>query len=191
MKPTIVYLHGLNCSSKVFSFLQAQLPNHTPFFIDYPSHCSVQESYSYVVNKLPKKPFTIIGHSLGGIIGHLISTRTRLPLKKLVTISTPFGGSGAAGLLRWIYPHFTVLKDLSPTSKLVKELASGNPACPFLSLVSIAGNLPFISAEKNDGVVTIESQVAIPATKRLEINANHLEALLDMNTVQAVKDFMF
>ena len=190
MKPTIVYLHGLNCSSKIFSFLHEKLPDHTPFFIDYQSHQSIEDSYSAVVNLLPKKPFHLIGHSLGGVIGYLIATRTRLPLKKLVSISSPFGGSSPAGILRWLYPDFKVLRDIASGSKIMREVADAKNTTPFLSLISTAGALPFM-AGKNDGVVTYESMTAVQPTLRVELDANHFEAVQDMNGVAAIKEFLF
>lgn len=191
MKPTIVYLHGLNCSSKIFSFLHTQLPDHTPLFIDYQSQQPLEDSYHHVVNSLPNKPFYLIGHSLGGVLGYMVATRTRMPLKKLVSISSPFGGSSTAGLLRWFYPQFKILKDIASSSKIMREVATAPaPKAPFLSLVSVAGNMPFM-ADKNDGVVTIESQTAIPATLRIELDSNHFEAVQDMNGVAAIKEFLF
>lgn len=190
MKPTIVYLHGLNCSSKIFSFLHEKLPDHTPHFIDYQSHQSIEDSYEDVIKLLPKKPFHLVGHSLGGVIGYLIATRTKLPLKKLVSISSPFGGSSQAGILRWLYPDFKVLKDIASSSKLMREVATATNTKPFLSLVSTAGALPFMTGA-NDGVVTYESMTAIPASKRVELNANHFEAVQDMNGVAAITEFLF
>lgn len=191
MKPTIVYLHGLNCSSKIFSFLHTQLPDHTPHFIDYVSQQPLEDSYRHVVNHLPNKPFMLIGHSLGGVIGYMIASRTRLPIKKLVSISSPFGGSSTAGLLRWFYPDFKILRDIASSSKIMKEIAEGPaPKAPFLSLVSGSGSMPFMP-ERNDGVVTYRSMTAIPATKRVELDSNHFEAVQDMNGVAAIKEFLF
>jgi pimeloyl-ACP methyl ester carboxylesterase len=190
MKPTIVYLHGLNCSSKIFSFLHAQLPDHNPHFIDYVSNQPLEDSYRFIVNQLPSKPFMLVGHSLGGVLGYLIATRTRLPLKKLVTISSPFGGSSTASLLRWFYPQFKILKDIASTSKIMKEISITTPKVPFLSLVSVAGSLPFMG-DRNDGVVTYESQTCVQATERIELESNHFEAVQDMNGVVAIKEFLF
>lgn len=190
MKPTIVFLHGLNCSSKIFSFLHTQLPNHTPVFIDYQSQQPIQDSFAHIVRKLPKKPFTIIGHSLGGVLGYLIASRTKMKVEKLVTISSPFGGSQVAGLLRWFYPHFSILRDLSPRSHVMKEIQEYPPLCPFLSLVSVSGHLPFIS-DKNDGVVTIQSQSCVYPTQRVEVQANHFEAVQDMVGIEAIRNFIF
>lgn len=191
MKPTLVFLHGLNCSSKIFSFLHTQLPDHQPVFIDYQSQDSIEQSYNYVVSRLPRKrPFSIVGHSLGGILGYLIATRTRCKVKSLVTISTPFGGSSVAGLLRWMYPQFKLLKDLAPKSKIIQEMQEYGPLCPFLSLVSVSGHLPFIS-DRNDGVVTIESQMNVLPTQRVQLNSNHFETLQDMLCVESIREFLF
>lgn len=150
----------------------------------------MEDSYRYIVNHLPNKPFMLIGHSLGGVLGYMIATRTRVPLKKLVSISSPFGGSSTAGVLRWFYPQFKILKDIASTSKIMKEIATTQPKIPFLSLISTAGNMPFM-AEKNDGVVTYASQTSVKATHRVELDANHFEAVQDMNGVVAIKEFLF
>lgn len=190
MKPTIVFLHGLNCSSKIFSFLQTQLPEHTPIFIDYKSSNRIDDSYKYVLNKLPKKqPFSIVGHSLGGVLAYLIAVRTKKP-DNIISISSPFGGSKAAGLMRWLYPKFEIFKDLAPYSSMIREIEEYAPSCPFLSIVSTGGDLPFING-KNDGVVSYESQISVLPNKRIEVTSNHFEAVQDMDTVKAVRDFIF
>jgi pimeloyl-ACP methyl ester carboxylesterase len=191
MKPTIVFLHGLNCSSKIFSHLRTQLPSHNSILVEYDSSQHIEKSYSSVLKQLPEKgSFNIIGHSLGGIIGRLLASRTELPIEKLITISTPFGGSEAAGLLRWFYPGFHVLRDIAPKSPVIKEVLGSVIACDFLSIVSVAGNLPFMSQE-NDGIVTIKSQVAVPATHRARVNANHFEAVQDAQTVKEISTFIW
>jgi pimeloyl-ACP methyl ester carboxylesterase len=191
MKPSIVFLHGLNCTSKIFSFLHSQLPHHTPIFVDYTSQQPLEDSYLQVLCKLShRKPITVIGHSLGGVLGYMLATRSRLKITNLVTISSPFGGSQVAGLLKWFYPDFKILKDITPNSKVIREISEYAPKCPFLSLVSVRGHMPFIS-EPNDGVVSIASQTCVMPTKRVELDSNHFEAMQDMRAVEAIKEFLF
>ena len=72
----------------------------------------------------------------------------------------------------------------------MQEVAEYSPRCPFLSLVSICGSMPFIS-EANDGVVTIRSQTAVMASERILLEANHFEAVQDPTAVSAIRKFIF
>ena len=189
----IVYIHGLASTAKIFSHLNTQLPNHKATFIEYSSVGSIEESYKEVLSKMPDGPVTIIGHSLGGVLAYLLAIRDDHyhDIQRLVTISSPFGGSDAATKLRWFYPRFKIFRDLSFGSPIVKEITTTpNHQYQMLSLVSTAGGLPFIMGA-NDGVVTVESQCAIPATKRVHIHSNHCEILQDEVTINEVKNFVF
>ncbi len=189
----IVYIHGLNCSSKIFNYLSEQLPKHKATYIEYNSSQPIDESFQTMIEEFPyDEPASIIGHSLGGIFGLLIAARLKehVSVESLVSISTPFGGSSVASKLRWFYPGFKVLKDIAPGSSIMKEVEGAKPRCPFLSIVSIGGHLPFI-ADENDGVVTIKSQRAIKCTKRVDVMANHFEAVQDPKTVEEIRKFVF
>lgn len=185
----IIYLHGLNATSRTFSFLRSQLPNHEAHVIEYSSHGSIENSIQSIVELLPDEAI-IVGHSLGGVIGHLIASRKLINVSKLITISSPFGGSEQASMLKWFYPSHAVLNDIAPKSKIMREVALSSIKCPFLSLVSMSGSLPLIKSE-NDGVVTIESQMAVKATSRKKINANHFEIMQDDKTIKHVSSFIF
>jgi pimeloyl-ACP methyl ester carboxylesterase len=189
----IVYLHGLNCSGKIFSYVESKLPKHKAYFLDYDSSVPIETALTTVLERLPSQNFSIVSHSLGGILGHLIASRdpSRSQVESLVTISTPFGGSKQASLLRWVYPGFMVLSDLAPSSAVMAEIKKTPKLhCDFLSIVSVDGHLPFIR-DQNDGVVTIESQLSIEPTKRVEIHSNHFESVQDPATVAEIKKFLF
>ena len=188
--PNIVYLHGLNSSSKIFNYLQSQLPKHKAIFIDYESSQAVEKSLNDILELIPSNKTFIIGHSLGGIIGHLISSRYPDRISGLVSISSPFGGSDAANKLKWIYPSYAILRDMSPKSNIIKEISSTQLETNYLSLISTAGRLPIITGE-NDGVVTVKSQEAVYCLNRGYINANHFEVMQDPDTVNKVKEFIF
>ena len=171
--------------------MHSKMPSHNAVFVEYDSQKSIENSIKTAMQAFPEKGnFSIIGHSLGGILGHLIATRDGSRVDNLVTISTPFGGSDAAGKLKWFYPSVQIFKDIAPRSTIMNELTKGSPTCPFLSIVSEAGSLPFITG-KNDGVVSIASQMAIRPTHRLSVDSNHFEAVQDIDTLNAVKQFIF
>lgn len=190
----IIYLHGLASSGKIFNFTQSKLPKHKATFINYDSAQSIEDSLQFILSALPKdEPFSILSHSLGGILGHLVATRSsdEYQIDHLITISTPFGGSDTAGKLKWFYPSYKIFKDLAPNSKTLSSI-SNTPVtkCKFTSLISTAGHLPFVS-EINDGVVSLESQRATTAKSTIDIDANHFEVLQDPNTINALKKIVF
>lgn len=189
----IIYIHGFNSTHKIFSYLQTQLPEHTATFIDYDSTLSVEDAFDYVLEHIPTDTeFSVIGHSLGGILAHLVASRTtdNVKVENLVTISTPFGGSMAASRLKWFYPSYAILRDLSPYSQQLTDIRASETKCPFLSIVSTAGSLP-LSSDENDGIVTVKSQLNIIPTDRIFVDANHFEVMQDDITVKAVENFIF
>lgn len=189
----VVYIHGLNSSSKIFNHIYSQLPEHEALFVDYDTFKPIQESYEFVLSRIDlEEPISIIGHSLGGLIAYLLHSRDNgLAVDSVVTMSSPFGGSDHARLLRWMYPNVKVLGDLSPKSDLVKELLTPpTKRLKMLSLISVNGSIQLIS-EQNDGIVTIKSQQASPAKKKIDIKANHFEIVQDVKTIREITKFMF
>lgn len=190
---TVVMIHGLNCTPKIFTYLETQLPKHQTILIDYLSSQPLEDSYEEILYLLPKnKPLSIIGHSLGGILGHLLATRNNeIILETLISISTPFGGSETAGHLKWFFPGFKILKDLSPRSPIIQEVST-NPIrnSRFVSVISTSGHLPIIS-HINDGVVSIRSQEATTSDEIVYIDSNHFEIMQDSHTINVVKEVVF
>lgn len=186
-------IHGLNCTPKIFTYLQSQLPKHKTILVDYLSSQPLEDSYEEILHLLPKNvPISIIGHSLGGILGHLLATRDNdVILENLISISTPFGGSETAGHLKWFFPGFKILKDLSPRSPIIQEVST-NPIhnSRFVSVISTSGHLPIIS-HTNDGVVSIRSQEVTTANEVVYVDSNHFEIMQDSHTVELVKEVIF
>ncbi len=188
----ILYIHGLNCSSTIFNFIKYSLPDHHSISVDYISNNKINTSLDFIEKFIPDEEFSIVGHSLGGILASLISIRklSNVKLDKVVTISSPFGGSGVAGMLKWIYPQHAILKDISPDSKIIKEISSNKIKSPMISIISTKGHLPLIPYQ-NDGVVTIKSQLMSPTNKKYYIDCNHFEIVQDIRTVETIKSFLW
>lgn len=188
----IVYLHGMASSGKVFNHIKSKLPKHKATVINYNSSQSIEKSFDFILSHIPKnETVSIVSHSLGGILAHLIASRTDVDLEHVVSISTPFGGSDSASKLKWFYPRFYVLRDLSEGSKIIKEIAN-NPItkCKSLSIVSTGGSLPFMK-EANDGIVTLKSQRAVTTDRHIEIDVNHFESVQDEKSIEEIKKFIF
>jgi pimeloyl-ACP methyl ester carboxylesterase len=162
-------------------------------FIDYDTALPVEQSYQFILSRLDiDEPISLVGHSLGGLICYLIHSRDNgFSVDSLITISSPFAGSEHARLLKWMYPGYKVLADLSPKSDFIKEINQPpSKKSKMLSLISVSGSIPLIS-EQNDGIVTVRSQHASPAKKKIEVKANHFEIVQDVKTIREIKKFMF
>jgi pimeloyl-ACP methyl ester carboxylesterase len=186
----IVYLHGLNCSPTIFSHLHHQLPEHEPIFIEYDSFQSVEDSYQSVLSQIKQKKISVIGHSLGGVIGMLIASRDNgITVEKLATISSPFGGSKAALGARILFPRFKVFKDIDPKSEIINEVSKAKIS-HHLSIISTGGSLP-IMFDDNDSVVSVTSQRASQTKMKVEVESNHFEAVQNTETISEIDNFLF
>ena len=187
----VVYIHGLNSSHRSFNYVQSKLPTHEIVPINYNSHQPLRDSMDEVRKKLPKTGrFTLVGHSLGGVLAVLMAAEHVDRVDTVVSISAPFGGSKAATALRWLPGHPRVLDDITPTAGKIELISQLRLATPTLCIISTGGNLPSTS-EPNDSIVTVVSQRALPFGKKLEVKANHFEVLLHEKTVQLMESFLF
>lgn len=187
----IVYLHGFNSSYRSFNYLQAKLPAHTIVPVNYASHQPLRDSMDEIERKLPKTGrFSFVGHSLGGILATLLAAEHAERIDHLVTISSPLGGSKAAGAMRWFPGHPRVLHDIAPSSGKIELISQLKLTVPTLCIVSSGGSLP-TSTEPNDSIVTVASQRALSFGKKVEIKANHFEVLLHEKVVQHLENFLF
>ena len=190
MKPSIVYLHGLNCSPTIFSHLHSQLPEHNPIFIEYDSFQAIEDSYEFVLSKIEQKKVSVIGHSLGGLIGLLLASRSNnITVERLATISSPFGGSKAAIGARILFPRFKVFKDIDTTSEIINEVSNAKIS-HHLSIISTGGSLP-IMFDDNDSVVSVSSQKAAQTQLKIEVESNHFEAVQCETTIKEIEKYLF
>ena len=135
--------------------------------------------------------FHIVAHSLGGIIA-LLLLKKKLNIGKVVTISTPFGGSEAASYLRYMYPAYQLFKDISPSSEMIKKAGDIELTVPVLSIVSTGGEskTPFLNGE-NDTIVTVSSQTASNHLEYYYVDLNHFEVLMSEEVANKIKSFLF
>lgn len=187
---TIVWLHGFNSSHRSFNYLHSKLPQHEIGVVSYNSHQPLRDSMLEVRGQLPKRgQFSLVGHSLGGILAVLMAAEHADRVERLVTISAPFGGSKTASLARWVPGHPAVLHDITPSAAKIELISQLKMQVPTLSIISTGGSLP-ITAEPNDSIVTVTSQKALKFGKKVEVKANHFEILLHERTVKLIQDFV-
>lgn len=186
MKPTIAYIPGFNSTTTAFSFIKASLPVHEAIPINYDTHQPLKKSIQFVSSKIPaNKPVFIVAHSLGGIIATHTASFKNHDIAGIITISTPFGGSKAAWIMRWIM-RSSVMGDITPDAYHIRKINSIELP-PTKSIISTSGSIP-TALEKNDSVVTINSQLHLKNSEKHFINANHFEVLQHSRTVDIIKE---
>ncbi len=194
MKKNILYIHGANMSPVSFTFIQTAMGSHNAVAPEYSIEKPVEKNLKRIARLTRKEfgeaPFDIISHSLGGIIAILL-LRTRLHIGKIVTISTPLGGSEAAASLRYMYPRYQLYKDIEPRSDIIKKANNQKLKVPVLSVITTGGNstLPFMK-EDNDTVVTVASQTVSDNPEFYYVDLNHFEVLLSVEVADKIKLFL-
>lgn len=194
-KRNVLYIHGANMSPVSFSVIQKGLGRHKALAPSYSIAVPLQNNIKTIARLVRKefgcKEFDIVSHSLGGIIA-LLLLRTKLNVSKIVTISTPFGGSEAAAYLRYMFPSCQLYKDISPSSEKIKEAMDIKLTVPVLAIVTTGGEskVPFMT-DKNDTVVTVSSQTASENLEYYYVDLNHFEVLMSDEVANKVKSFLY
>lgn len=187
---TILYIHGAFATPGSFRRIKENLPDHEAILLQY----TVSDDINDVVNACVKllkesgKRVSIIAHSLGGVLGSRIAQKSQL-VDRTVTMSTPFGGSRAADMMKWFNPH-PMFETISSNSAILRHMYSEPAGSPTLSLVTTEGQNPMMN-EDNDGVVSIKSQTAWNEPEYVSVPFNHFEVLLADETITIIKEFLF
>lgn len=176
----LIWLHGAYSASDSFNFFRVTKDWGPELIIEYDANGDLLAITNEIRRRIEKKvsgPVDIIGHSLGGVIGVAMANQG-LPVNKIVTMASPFGGIGP-----W-WPPKTIGSELRRVNKFTQTIS-----VPHQFYVSTAGHNPwFVLA--NDGVVPISSQKAIPGANYIEIDTNHFEILLNKEVVEKVRNFL-
>lgn len=187
---TILYIHGAFSSSNAFNRIKEKLPEHEAIAVNY----TVDQDLKQVINDTVKmlkdngKRVSIVSHSLGGILGSIVAQKCDL-VDSVVTMSTPFGGSKAADIMKWFNPH-PMFETICSGSHLLRSLYNERAGAPTLSIVSTAGQNPMMK-EENDGVVSIASQTAWDEPEYKYIPYSHVDILMANEPIAMIEEFVF
>lgn len=185
----IVYIHGANATPKSFSYLERTLPEHTSSYVVYDASTKLTDTIQAAAEKIDQ-PCHIISHSLGGIIGVAVAQYLGGDnIHTITTISTPFGGSETADRMRLVMPFNTFFKNIRTTNPVLKAVRTLGPPVPTLNIITTGGQSPF-EPKPNDGVVTVESQLAFNGTHRVQLPYTHFEVLMDNEVSSTIALFM-
>lgn len=209
-KIPLVLVHGINSSPAIWRQFIASIDQEKYQIIlhHYPSANSLSVSAYYLGEALidikqrsGDNNIVIIAHSMGGLVSRgaiqfLAYKNHPNFIDLFITLSTPWGGDNAA---RFAVENAIVVapvwRDLDPQSQYLSriyehEMAQG---LSHILLASYAGDKMIIS-EKNDGAVTLKSQLFYEAQLEAEqvymIDATHVGILTDEHTKKIIKKYL-
>lgn len=189
----IFYIHGINSTSLSFNYIWSKLPPHNIQYIEYGFEDDIEKITNNVISILSNykdKQFSLVGHSVGGLIALLTQLNPIVNIDKIVTIATPFSGCKLTSVLKRLHPHYTnIINNLKTDSELINKIHNIELTKPLSCIVGTYGKFPKLN-EPNDGLMTVESQRSLVGPKYIEIAANHFEILQHDDTVSAIKNFL-
>ena len=188
---TILFLHGANSTSRTFNFIRQGLPDHNSILVNYDSNIPILDTLNDLRRDI--KPYSVnyvVSHSLGGILAVLLSQLKTLD--KIVSISTPYGGSKFADWMKYIPMHTSLFSEIASQSQLIKHIKKMRVIPPVFSIVttSTPNNMPSYWGE-SDGVVSVESQTSLQNAQYKKYNLNHFETLIDEQVRNDITDFLY
>jgi pimeloyl-ACP methyl ester carboxylesterase len=191
----IIYVHGASSTSTSFNYIAQNLPEHNRINFEYDCRINIEKIVEDLYNFIPDTgDYNLISHSLGGIIATgvtYLNKDKKKSIRKVVTMSTPFGGSKIATYLRWFFPRYGLFDNVAEDAPLIMMEKRRGAITPTLNIVTDGGETP-IMREKNDGVVSVLSQLMLKNVENMKVfNLNHFEVLLDPQVVEAVKEFIW
>jgi pimeloyl-ACP methyl ester carboxylesterase len=195
-KKNILFIHGASSSPLSFSYIKQNLPKHNGLDFAYDSNEDLEDIIARLVLLLEMAPkeLYIVAHSLGGVIAtnasyHEVIEVLKIKLK-LVTISSPFGGSKAATYLRFLFPGYGLFGNVSTTNPAILEIQHQGAKWPTMNIISTAGDSPLLK-EPNDGVISVSSQVSLKNCQQKIHRINHFETLLSDEIIKDIKGYIW
>ncbi len=172
-KNSIVLVHGINDSPRVFRELAEAIPdNYQLLLFHYPSSFPLNytsyvldEGLDELIQRYDIPQIDVIAHSMGGLVSKgmiyqadsLVTDRLRI----FVSIASPFGGhSAAAHGIRWAPVIAPVWWAMTPGSPYLQKIASVDLSeGPDHHLIYTYSHETGGERKDDDGVVSVESQL--------------------------------
>jgi pimeloyl-ACP methyl ester carboxylesterase len=183
---TLVYIHGASATSESFNYIRSKLGNGID--INYDSRNGFENNLHQMLEQLKSgNDLVFIAHSLGGIYSLHLANAIPDNIKGAITLSTPYGGAEVADYAKYFLPFSRLMRDIGPSSWVMKQAQSIKIQHPWTNIVSVKGQSPFMH-EPNDGVVTIASQKHHKDMELVEVDCNHYEVVLNDEVIKLIKE---
>lgn len=186
----IVYIHGASATGSSFNYIREHLAYGNEYLVEYDSGHGFANNLELMKRQLrgPEKIFFVC-HSLGGVYALHLYEALKKQVCGAVTISTPYGGAETADYAKYFLPFSKLLRDIGTKSLPIKHAQNITLECPWTNIVTTHGSCPWMLHE-NDGVVTVKSQKCRQDMELIELDTNHYEVVLSLETVNIIKDRM-
>lgn len=181
-----LYIHGANATGQSFNYISNQLSGAASF-LEYSSADGFKNNLNRMIDEIADlRELFLVAHSLGGIYGLHLANALPDNFLGAVTIATPYGGSGAAEIARWMMPQTQLFRDITPRSWAITEAMRLPIPQPWCQIVTTKGNAIWLPTG-NDGVVTQQSMRARPDMDLIEIELNHYEVLMSQQVIEIIR----
>jgi pimeloyl-ACP methyl ester carboxylesterase len=195
-KKTVVFVHGISDTPVRFRSIVETMPaDHQAVLFHYPSSFPLeytsyllQEALDEMNRRYELTSVDVVAHSMGGLVSkgmiYQADDTLRQKMAVFVTMSSPFGGhSAAAAGIKWSPVIAPVWWAMAPGSEYLTVIGSVDLTNgPEHYLVYTYSQETGGPREEDDGVVSVESQLADSAQK----NAVAIYGIADNHTGVAV-----
>lgn len=183
----LVYIHGNAATSESFNFIRMQLGREDSLTLDYDSADGFQRNLNGMLERLRGEDrIFFIAHSLGGIYALHLADKLAEKVIGAVTLATPYGGSKAAEVVKYVLPFNRVLRDIQPLSPPILTARLIDIRHPWTNIVTTRGD-SMLMLEPNDGVVTRASMCCRNDMDLVEVPSSHFEVVLSLEAVDIIR----
>lgn len=184
----IVYLPGNQATTNSLNSIRSRLQDHRETLLDYNSLNGFYRNHDAMLAQLSgNEDIFFIAHSLGGIYALHLAHHLRRRVRGGITLSTPYGGSEAASMLRLMFPFNQLASDISPEGRPIVEAGRMRSPRFWTNIVTVGGNSPLFTIP-NDGVVSQDSMRHRKDIRLIYSSCGHFEVVSSACTVRTVCD---
>ncbi len=208
-KIPVVFVHGIGGSPQDFKQLIPRLDRsrYQAWFFAYPSGFRLGKASTALASLLDLtmrrydvEQVHIVAHSMGGLVSRdaifkISELRGGRPVGRFISISTPWGGHGAAksGLRHLRYPVPSWI-DMAPGSAFLTGIWKNKLPCPHWLIFGFDTKpLPWLTLN-NDTVVDLESTLYLPAQEQavrvVGLKKDHESILFSPETALKMNGFL-
>jgi pimeloyl-ACP methyl ester carboxylesterase len=206
-KIPVLFVHGINGSPTNFKTLIERLDRSRfqPWVYYYPGGASLGNVADHLAQTMRKLQvqydfprFVVVAHSMGGLVSRGFIQRYRagggaqIPL--FISIATPFDGHKAAESGKKAPRVVRVWIDMAPNSEYLQSIYKGDLGVPHYLFFTFRQGGGLFSAEANDGVVTVASQLRPAAQEHAAgmegFNETHMGVLESKQVSQRVNGLL-
>lgn len=208
-KIPVIFVHGIGGTPRIWEPLIRSLDKrrYQPWIFSYPSGLPIEDSakaLADLTHRLQRHHrFTrmhVVAHSMGGLVSRravqmIVNEKHQTYISSLTTISTPWNGvtSTVLGTLGLPVP-IPCWFDLKPDGKFVGKILSDPLPVPHLLISTEKSRFRFALERRNDGSVSVASQLdpraTSQATARLVVHEDHTSVLAAHETLRAFGAFL-